>query len=91
MTVKTAQDIVIQSYSIRILKQILSQSSITSAYARKYRGKSEKGIRFLYSNSYKTWEAGRRELKTIIRELGRALLKMQNPKISAYLQESTRK
>lgn len=77
MTVKTAQDIVIQSYSIRILKQILKQSSITSAYARKYRGKSEKGVRFLYSNSYKTWEAGRRELKTIIRELQRGLSLLQ--------------
>ena len=60
-SVKTAQDIVIQSYSIRILKQILSQSSISSAYDRKYKGKSEKGVRLLYSNSYKTWEAGRRE------------------------------
>lgn len=76
-SVKTAQDIVIQSYSIRILKQILSQSSISSAYARKYRGKSEKGIRFLYSNSYKTWEAGRRELKTVIRELQRGLSLLQ--------------
>ena len=76
-SVKTAQDIVIQSYSIRILKQILSQSSISSAYARKYRGKSEKGVRFLYSNSYKTWEAGRRELKTIIRELQRGLSLLQ--------------
>lgn len=77
MLVKTAQDIVIQSYSIRILKQILKQSSITSAYARKYRGKSEKGIGFLYSNSYKTWEAGRRELKTVIRELQRGLSLLQ--------------
>ena len=77
MTVKTAQDIVIQSYSIRILEQILSQSSISSAYARKYRGKSEKGVRFLYSNSYKTWEAGRRELKIIIRELHRGLSFLQ--------------
>lgn len=77
MIVKTAQDIVIQSYSIRILKQILSQSSISSAYARKYRGKSEKGIGFLYSNSYKTWEAGRRELKTVIRELQRGLSLLQ--------------
>ena len=77
MTVKTAQDIVIQSYSIRILSQILSGSSISSAYARKYRGKSEKGIRFLYSNSYKTWEAGRRELKIIIRELQRGLSLLQ--------------
>lgn len=77
MTVKTAQDIVIQSYSIRILKQILSQSSITSAYDRKYKGKSEKGIGFLYSNSYKTWEAGRRELKTVIRELQRGLSLLQ--------------
>lgn len=77
MTVKNAQDIVIQSYSIRILKQILKQSSITSAYARKYRGKSEKGIGFLYSNSYKTWEAGRRELKTVIRELQRGLSLLQ--------------
>lgn len=77
MTVKTAQDIVIQSYSICILKQILKQSSITSAYARKYRGKSEKGIGFLYSNSYKTWEAGRRELKTVIKELGRGLSLLQ--------------
>lgn len=76
-SVKTAQDIVIQSYSIRILKQILSQSSISSAYARKYRGKREKGVRFLYSNSYKTWEAGRRELKTIIRELQRGLSLLQ--------------
>ena len=76
-SVKTAQDIVIQSYSIRILKQILSQSSISSAYARKYKGKSEKGTRFLYSNSYKTWEAGRRELKTIIRELQRGLSLLQ--------------
>nr|DAX71679.1 MAG TPA: hypothetical protein [Caudoviricetes sp.] len=76
-SVKTAQDIVIQSYSIRILKQILKQSSITSAYARKYRGKSEKGIGFLYSNSYKTWEAGRRELKTVIRELQRGLSLLQ--------------
>ena len=76
-SVKTAQDIVIQSYSIRILKQILSESSITSAYARKYRGKSEKGIGFLYSNSYKTWEAGRRELKTVIRELQRGLSLLQ--------------
>ena len=72
-SVKTAQDIVIQSYSIRILKQ----SSIISAYARKYRGKREKGIGFLYSNSYKTWEAGRRELKTIIRELQRGLSLLQ--------------
>lgn len=77
MTVKTAQDIVIQSYSIRILKQILSQSSISSAYARKYRGKREKGVRFLYSNSYKTWEAGRRELKTIIKELQRGFSLLQ--------------
>lgn len=77
MTIKTAQDIVIQNYSIRILKQILKQSSITSAYARKYRGKSEKGIGFLYSNSYKTWEAGRRELKTVIRELQRGLSLLQ--------------
>lgn len=77
MIVKTAQDIVIQSYSIRILKQILKQSSITSAYAKKYRGKSEKGIGFLYSNSYKTWEAGRRELKTVIRELQRGLSLLQ--------------
>lgn len=77
MTVKTAQDIVIQSYSIRILEQILSQSSISSAYARKYRGKREKGVRFLYSNSYKTWEAGRRELKIIIRELQRGLSLLQ--------------
>lgn len=77
MTVKTAQDIVIQSYSIRILKQILSESSISSAYARKYKGKREKGVRFLYSNSYKTWEAGRRELKTIIRELQRGLSLLQ--------------
>lgn len=76
-SVKTAQDIVIQSYSIRILEQILSQSSISSAYARKYRGKSEKGVRFLYSNSYKTWEAGRRELKIIIRELQRGLSFLQ--------------
>lgn len=76
-SVKTAQDIVIQSYSIRILKQILKQSSITSAYDRKYKGKSEKGIGFLYSNSYKTWEAGRRELKTIIRELQRGLSLLQ--------------
>lgn len=76
-SVKTAQDIVIQSYSIRILKQILSQSSISSAYARKYKGKREKGIGFLYSNSYKTWEAGRRELKTIIRELQRGLSLLQ--------------
>ena len=76
-SVKTAQDIVIQSYSIRILKQILKQSSITSAYTRKYRGKSEKGIGFLYSNSYKTWEAGRRELKTVIRELQRGLSLLQ--------------
>lgn len=76
-SVKTAQDIVIQSYSIRILEQILSQSSISSAYARKYRGKSEKGVRFLYSNSYKTWEAGRRELKTVIRELQRGLSLLQ--------------
>lgn len=76
-SVKTAQDIVIQSYSIRILKQILSQSSISSAYARKYKGKREKGVRFLYSNSYKTWEAGRRELKTIIRELQRGLSLLQ--------------
>lgn len=76
-SVKTAQDIVIQSYSIRILKQILSQSSISSAYDRKYKGKSEKGVRFLYSNSYKTWEAGRRELKTIIRELQRGLSLLQ--------------
>lgn len=76
-SVKTAQDIVIQSYSIRILKQILSESSISSAYARKYRGKREKGVRFLYSNSYKTWEAGRRELKTIIRELQRGLSLLQ--------------
>lgn len=77
MTIKTAQDIVIQSYSIRILSQILSQSSISSAYARKYRGKREKGVRFLYSNSYKTWEAGRRELKIIIRELQRGLSLLQ--------------
>ena len=77
MTVKTAQDIVIQSYSIRILKQILSESSISSAYDRKYRGKREKGVRFLYSNSYKVWEAGRRELKTIIRELQRGLSLLQ--------------
>ena len=77
MTVKTAQDIVIQSYSIRILKQILKQSSISSAYDSKYRGKSEKGVRFLYSNSYKTWEAGRRELKIIIRELQRGLSFLQ--------------
>lgn len=76
-SVKTAQDIVIQSYSIRILEQILSQSSISSAYARKYRGKSEKGIGFLYSNSYKTWEAGRRELKIVIRELQRGLSLLQ--------------
>lgn len=76
-SVKTAQDIVIQSYSIRILEQILSQSSISSAYARKYRGKREKGVRFLYSNSYKTWEAGRRELKTVIRELQRGLSLLQ--------------
>ena len=76
-SVKTAQDIVIQSYSIRILKQILSQSSISSVYARKYKGKREKGVRFLYSNSYKTWEAGRRELKTIIRELQRGLSLLQ--------------
>ena len=76
-SVKTAQDIVIQSYSIRILEQILKQSSISSAYARKYRGKSEKGVRFLYSNSYKTWEAGRRELKIIIRELQRGLSLLQ--------------
>lgn len=76
-SVKTAQDIVIQSYSIRILKQILSESSISSAYARKYKGKREKGVRFLYSNSYKTWEAGRRELKTIIRELQRGLSLLQ--------------
>lgn len=77
MTVKTAQDIVIQSYSIRILSEILKQSSISSAYARKYKGKSEKGVRFLYSNSYKTWEAGRRELKIIIRELQRGLSLLQ--------------
>lgn len=77
ISVKTAQDIVIQSYSIRILKQILSESSISSAYARKYRGKREKGVRFLYSNSYKTWEAGRRELKTVIRELQRGLSLLQ--------------
>ena len=77
MLVKNAQDIVIQSYSIRILKQILSQSSISSAYARKYKGKREKGVRFLYSDSYKTWEAGRRELKTIIRELQRGLSLLQ--------------
>lgn len=76
-SVKTAQDIVIQSYSIRILKQILSESSISSAYDRKYKGKREKGVRFLYSNSYKTWEAGRRELKTIIRELQRGLSLLQ--------------
>lgn len=76
-SVKTAQDIVIQSYSIRILKQILKQSSISSAYARKYRDKNEKGVRFLYSNSYKTWEAGRRELKIIIRELQRGLSLLQ--------------
>lgn len=76
-SVKTAQDIVIQSYSIRILKQILKQSSISSAYDRKYRGKREKGVRFLYSNSYKTWEAGRRELKTVIRELQRGLSLLQ--------------
>ena len=76
-SVKTAQDIVIQSYSIRILKQILSQSSISSAYTRKYRGKREKGVRFLYTNSYKTWEAGRRELKIIIRELQRGLSLLQ--------------
>lgn len=76
-SVKTAQDIVIQSYSIRILKQILSESSISSAYARKYKGKKEKGVRFLYSNSYKTWEAGRRELKIIIRELQRGLSLLQ--------------
>ena len=76
-SVKTAQDIVIQSYSIRILKQILSESSISSAYARKYKGKREKGVRFLYSNSYKTWEAGRRELKIIIRELQRGLSLLQ--------------
>lgn len=76
-SVKTAQDIVIQSYSIRILKQILSESSISSAYDRKYRGKREKGVRFLYSDSYKTWEAGRRELKTIIRELHRGLSLLQ--------------
>lgn len=76
-SVKTAQDIVIQSYSIRILKQILSESSISSAYARKYRGKREKGVRFLYTNSYKTWEAGRRELKTVIRELQRGLSLLQ--------------
>lgn len=76
-SVKNAQDIVIQSYSIRILEQILSQSSISSAYARKYRGKSEKGVGFLYSNSYKTWEAGRRELKIIIRELQRGLSLLQ--------------
>lgn len=76
-SIKTAQDIVIQSYSIRILKQILSQSSISSAYARKYKGKREKGVRFLYSNSYKIWEAGRRELKTIIRELQRGLSLLQ--------------
>lgn len=76
-SVKTAQDIVIQSYSIRILKQILSQSSISSVYDRKYRGKREKGVRFLYSNSYKTWEAGRRELKIIIRELQRGLSFLQ--------------
>nr|DAK67393.1 MAG TPA: hypothetical protein [Caudoviricetes sp.] len=76
-SVKTAQDIVIQSYSIRILSEILKQSSISSAYARKYRGKREKGVRFLYSNSYKTWEAGRRELKTIIRELQRGLSLLQ--------------
>lgn len=77
MTIKTAQDIVIQSYSIKVLKQILSQSSISSAYDRKYRGKSEKGIGFLYSNSYKTWEAGRRELKIVIRELQRGLSLLQ--------------
>ena len=77
MTVKTAQDIVIQSYSIRILSEILKQSSISSAYDSKYRGKSEKGVRFLYSDSYKTWEAGRRELKTIIRELQRGLSILQ--------------
>nr|DAS05259.1 MAG TPA: hypothetical protein [Caudoviricetes sp.] len=77
MTVKTAQDIVIQSYSIRILSEILKQSSISSAYDSKYRGKSEKGVRFLYSNSYKTWEAGRRELKIIIRELQRGLSLLQ--------------
>lgn len=76
-SVKTAQDIVIQSYSIRILKQILSQSSISSAYDKKYKGKREKGVRFLYSNSYKTWEAGRRELKIIIRELQRGLSLLQ--------------
>ena len=76
-SVKTTQDIVIQSYSIRILKQILSESSISSAYARKYKGKREKGVRFLYSNSYKTWEAGRRELKIIIRELQRGLSLLQ--------------
>lgn len=77
MTIKTAQDTVIQSYSIKVLKQILSQSSISSAYDRKYRGKSEKGIGFLYSNSYKTWEAGRRELKIVIRELQRGLSLLQ--------------
>lgn len=77
MTVKTAQDIVIQSYSICILSEILKQSSISSAYDSKYRGKSEKGVRFLYSNSYKTWEAGRRELKIIIRELQRGLSLLQ--------------
>lgn len=76
-SVKTAQDIVIQSYSIRIISQILKQSSISSAYARKYKGKREKGVRFLYSNSYKTWEAGRRELKTVIRELQRGLSLLQ--------------
>lgn len=76
-SVKTAQDIVIQSYSIRILEQILSESSISSAYDSKYKGKSEKGIRFLYTNSYKTWEAGRRELKIIIRELQRGLSLLQ--------------
>lgn len=77
MLVKIAQDIVIQSYSIRILSQILSQSSISSAYDKKYKGKSEKGSRFLFTNSYKTWEAGRRELKIIIKELGRGLSLLQ--------------
>ena len=76
-SVKTAQDIVIQNYSIRILSEILKQSSISSAYDSKYKGKNEKGIRFLYSNSYKTWEAGRRELKIIIRELQRGLSLLQ--------------
>lgn len=77
ITTKTAQDILIQRTAIQYLDQILKSNPITEAYNTWYRGKENKGKRFMYSNSYKAWETGRLVIKHLIKNLQRGLAVLQ--------------